>query len=126
MGLLSGRSTAVALRAAHWVLTRVVARTPYAIDPSRNCIAFLIPHLPATKAVTAGLICQWLQRTATWDKYKYASFHVQHSSPHHTWCGDWNEDLIILRHITPPPPCISYALVQATVGEGTVIILCVI
>ena len=73
MGLLSGRSTAVALRAAHWVLTRVVARTPYAIDPSRKCIAFLIPHLPATKAVIAGLICQWLQRTATWDKYKYAS-----------------------------------------------------
>ena len=27
---------------------------------------------------------------------------------------------------TPPPPCISYALVQATVGVGTVIIVYVI
>ena len=27
---------------------------------------------------------------------------------------------------TPPPPCISYALVQATVGIGTVMILYVI
>ena len=26
----------------------------------------------------------------------------------------------------PPPPCISYALVQATVGVGTVIIVSVI
>ena len=29
-------------------------------------------------------------------------------------------------HIPPPPPCISYALVQATVGVGTVIIWYVI
>ena len=28
--------------------------------------------------------------------------------------------------VPPPPPCISYALVQATVGVGTVIILYVI
>ena len=26
----------------------------------------------------------------------------------------------------PPPPCISYALVQATVGVGTVLIWCLI
>ena len=25
-------------------------------------------------------------------------------------------------HVYPPPPCISYALVQATVGVGTVLI----
>ena len=29
---------------------------------------------------------------------------------------------ICLLHCTPPPPCISYALVQATVGVGTVLI----
>ena len=28
--------------------------------------------------------------------------------------------------LLPPPPCISYTLVQATVGVGTVIIVCVI
>ena len=32
----------------------------------------------------------------------------------------------ILLCYPPPPPCISYALVQATVGVGTVIIVYVI
>ena len=31
--------------------------------------------------------------------------------------------LAVLETHTPPPPCISYALVQATVGVGTVIIV---
>ena len=65
MGLLSGHSTTITLRVAHGALTRILARMPYAIDPSRKCFAFLLPHLPATKAMTVGLICQWLQRTAT-------------------------------------------------------------
>ena len=36
----------------------------------------------------------------------------------------WNPDFVL--HGIPPPPCISYALVQATVGVGTVIIVYVI
>ena len=30
--------------------------------------------------------------------------------------------LVVARDATPPPPCLSYALVQATVGVGTVLI----
>ena len=47
MGLICGHSVLVTLRAAHWALTYVVARTHYAVGPSRQCIAFLMPHLPA-------------------------------------------------------------------------------
>ena len=68
MGLLCGHSTAVTLRAAHRALTRVLARTPYAVEPSRKCITFLIPHMPASKTFIAQLVCTWLQRSANWDE----------------------------------------------------------
>ena len=54
MGLLCGHSPAVTLHAAHRALTRVVARTPYAVDSSRKCIAYIIPHMPTNKA-TSGM-----------------------------------------------------------------------
>ena len=34
--------------------------------------------------------------------------------------------LTVCNICSPPPPCVSYALVQATVGVGTVIIVYVI
>ena len=36
------------------------------------------------------------------------------------------DDSVQVDPMYPPPPCISYALVQATVGVGTAIIVCVI
>ena len=104
MGLLCGHSTAVTLRAAHRALTRVLARTPYAVEPSRKCITFLVSSMPASKTAIAQLICTWLQRSATWDKYNYASFHSPHSGPHSEWCGDWSTDWIILQRIANLPP----------------------
>ena len=104
MGLLCGHSTTVTLRAAHRALTRVVARTPYAIGPSRRCIAFLMPSLPSTKQHIAGLVCTWLSRCAHWDNYRYASFHVSHPGGHHDWCADWNTDWVVLQSIANLPP----------------------
>ena len=81
MGFLCGHSTAITLCAAHRALTRVLARTPYAVEPSRKCITFLVPNMPASKTAIAHLVCMWLQRSATWDEYNYASFHSPHSGP---------------------------------------------
>ena len=48
---------------------------------------------------------------------QYSTFHAEPQDQSMSEeCGD----------STPPPPCISYALVQATVGVGTVIIVYVI
>ena len=69
MGLICGHSVLVTLCAAHQALTRVIARTHYAVAPSRQCIAFLMLHLPAPKAEVVFLICRWLQRCACWDGY---------------------------------------------------------
>ena len=82
MGLLCGHHPAVTLRAAHRALTCVIARTPYAVEPSRKCIAYIMPHLPAQKSTVARLVCMWLQHSAHWDKYNYASFHAPHFGDH--------------------------------------------
>ena len=63
---------------------------------------------------------------------------VEITKPENTWkskvlntfggCDDWCRKKVS-GHTTfmyPPPPCISYALVQATVGVGTIIIVYVI
>ena len=104
MGLLCGHATAVTLRAAHGALTRVLARTPYAVEPIRKFITFLVPNMPASKAAITQLVCPWLQRSVTWDEYNYASFHSPHCGPHSVWCGDWSTDWIILRRIANLPP----------------------
>ena len=97
-------SPAVTLRAAHRALAGIVARTANAIEPSRKCLAFLIRHLPAPKYTVAHLICRWLQRNAHWDKYRYASFHANHSGEHTVWCADWSEDWLVSQQMTQPPP----------------------
>jgi hypothetical protein len=104
MGLLCGHSPAVTLRAAHRALTRVVARTPYAVESSCKCIAYVMPHMPTNKATVARLVCTWLQRSVFWDEYKYASFHAQHRGAHTEWCGDWSTDWIVLQRMANLPP----------------------
>ena len=37
-------------------------------------------------------------------------------------CACTHELQSVIRQVAPPPPCISYGLVQATVGVGTVLI----
>ena len=96
LGLLSGHSPAVSLRVAHRALIRIVARTTYAIEPNKKCLAFLIRHLPAPKYGVAHLICCWLQRNTHWDNYRYASFQANHSGEHIVWCADWSEDWLVL------------------------------
>ena len=92
MGLDYGHSGPVTLRAAHRALTRVIASTPHDVESSRKCTAFVIPHLPTNKASVACLKCIWLQHSAHWNGYKYASFYVLHSGFHSEWCADWNYD----------------------------------
>ena len=43
-----------------------------AIAPSRKCIAFLVPRLPAQKALVASFVCRWLQRPARWNHHRSA------------------------------------------------------
>ena len=64
MALLCSHSVLVTLCAAHRALTWVVARTHYAVEPSRKCITFLMTPLPTSKSEVALLICRWLQRFA--------------------------------------------------------------
>ena len=45
-------------------LTRVIARMHHAVGPGRQCIALLMPHLPASQPCVAFLICRWIQRCA--------------------------------------------------------------
>ena len=104
LGLLSGHTAAVTLRAVHRALTRVVARTPHAVTPTRQCIAYIMPYLPASKSTVASLICRWLLRSAHWDGWRYASFHVHHNGDHHDWCGDWSEDWLVLQSLASTPP----------------------
>ena len=51
---------------------------------------------------------------------------VSHPSKKNVECGQNSADGCADGQSTPPPPCISYARVQATVGVGTVIIVYVI
>ena len=104
MGLLCGHSTTVTLCAVHRALTCVVARTPYAVEPSRKCIAFLMPQLPSSKGAIAALLCTWLDRCTPWYAYNYATFHVTHTGVHREWCAGWNTDWVVLQSITTLPP----------------------
>ena len=104
MGLLCGHSSAITLRAAHRAPMRIVACTPYAIEPSRKRIAFVMLSLPMTKAHTAQLLYTWLHRCARWDGNKYASFHVTHVGGHHELCADWNTDWFVLQSIATQSP----------------------
>ena len=74
------------------------------MDPTRclgqqKCIAFIMPHLPTSKATVARLVCIWLRRFPHWDGYKYASFHVSHPGLHTEWCADCNSDWNVLQKI---------------------------
>ena len=44
--------------------SHVSLRTPYAVEPSKKCITYIImPHMPTTKATVARHVCTWLQRS---------------------------------------------------------------
>ena len=79
-------------------------------EPKQLVVVGLVELLPALPKQQQ--VCKWFVSLAV------VSMRICDLYALCFWLGLWMEKLSSI----PPPPCISYALVQATVGVGTILI----